>query len=610
MSKNKNRLGYSAQLSRHNHDLSCGFTATLTTGPIVPQWFDIAQPGDAYFLEPKMFIRFQDVVTAFLGSVDVHLDFFFVPLQMIYTPFGSIFTQTNDVMSSQLKNLEGDRFPCLSPESMLEQLDVTAFLTGHEECYGKELMRLYDALDANPLAVINETVMQSSGFDKEDSRVPDIFCYQPYLSPWLFAAYQAIYQKHYRNDVFEEFDIQSYNIDQYYQSTSFFNDRMQYLRYIQRPNDYFTSVRPSAITSSVNQLMSANNDLFPNDGGNFENALLTKVNNFLGDGVTVYSNVNTNTIGNVMGLGTDDIFNNGVKYLGGSAEPSVESSTAANIRATFALDKFLRIYGRAGKTYDEQIKAHFGIDIPHDVKHDITFIKGFKTSLISDPVYSTSTSGNENGSVLGQVGAQVSGNLSGKLKFTAPVHGVIMAVAYAVSKPRYEMTFSKLHLLSERIKFPIPEFDKLGAQPMFRFEYDPKYLNGGGSDSVNAEFLGWQNRYAEFKQKYDRISIAYARQHLDGTDNTNFFTAWVLSRTAFQRQVEDHAMVAGVLSGLDLFELPNALDSVMSVPYDGSFHSEYQTSPHLVFQTDPMLTEFYCNASKVSWMSETGEPDL
>ena len=38
----------------------------------------------------------------------------------------------------------------------------------------------------------------------------------------------------------------------------------------------------------------------------------------------------------------------------------------------FAVEKLLRITGRARKDYDSQVLAHLGFKVPHDVKHELT----------------------------------------------------------------------------------------------------------------------------------------------------------------------------------------------------------------------------------------------
>ena len=95
----KNRLDFTANLGRHSHDVSQGFTSSLTTGAIVPQYFDILQPGEKIFYKTHMFCRFKDIPRPFLGEVSLHLDYFFVPATMLYTLFGQVFAQTDDVIS-------------------------------------------------------------------------------------------------------------------------------------------------------------------------------------------------------------------------------------------------------------------------------------------------------------------------------------------------------------------------------------------------------------------------------------------------------------------------------------------------------------------------------
>ena len=114
----KNRLDFQAQLSRHSHDISGGYSSTLTTGPIVPQYFHILGPGDTIYFDTHMLVRMQDVITAFLGEIDFHIDAWFVPLQMMYTPFGQIYAQTDDFISS---NFDSDE---IMPASFPQHSDL------------------------------------------------------------------------------------------------------------------------------------------------------------------------------------------------------------------------------------------------------------------------------------------------------------------------------------------------------------------------------------------------------------------------------------------------------------------------------------------------------
>ena len=611
----KNRLDFKANLSRHSHDVSAGYSASLAPGMIIPQYFDILGPGDSVYYRTHMFARMQDLITAFLGEVDLHIDYFFVPLQMIYTPFGQVFAQTDDFISGVFSGMSGkDTFPLIQGNS----IDVTqpTMADGYNsfECEGKALMRMFDAFDMNPLEVVN-IGNAPSGYTPTGTEIDTQLCENPPVAPWIPCAYQAIYQKYFRNDELEVLRVADYNVDSYYNSTTPASDlKYFYLHYCQRPSDYFTKTRVSPIASAVNKL--GNSGLqFPADGGALD-VTLEKVDSFL------------NPVGNILkyqkfgsaptSLGENQAFTRvSTSLLSQPTQYITDPATilnTANIRALFAVDKFSRIYGRADKTYDDQILAHFGIEIPHDVKHDLTHLKHYRAVLQSDPIYGTANVDNNAGnplSTIGQVGGQGQVTLdTDQEKFTAPVHGVFMAVAYVVTKPRYTSTFSKLHLTTERLRFPIPEFDKLGAQPLYAFEFNPIHLQ----TSERANRVGWQNRYAEFKEKYDRASLIY--KWPDNSHNpagtTNVFGAYVIARNVFGADGYTHFPTAtsAFVKAQMFFENPHALDTVMARTYQHAWNNAYFTTPWIAMQSDPILTEFKCFCKKVSWMSETGEPDL
>ena len=622
----KTNLNYQAQLSRHSHPTSAGYVSSLTAGCIVPQYFDILGPGDSIYYRTHMFARLQDVVTAFMGEIDLHLDYFFVPLQMLYTPFGQVFAQTNDLLSSvfvgtnsQREFVTTDKFPLLVAP---DDVHLDDYYVGNSnylwECDGKSIARLYDALDHNPFFIFNPNYYGSNNHTHKTSDVDEDLTYHPATAPWLFAAYQAIYQRFYRNEDFEHLNVAAYNFDMYYNQEEFHNFDFIQLRWHQRPSDYFTDIRVSPISSAINALGNQlNNVSFISDGGNQSSlSLLNDVRQWLSpeasltdtfagnqkfaDGAGVYSSSPFNHV-------SDFVFDQSPED-----SPS-EILNTANIRALFALEKYQRIFGRAGKTYDDQILAHFGIKIPHDVKHDLTHLKHYRLVIQADPIFGTANTFNPDeqlASVIGQVGGQAQGTLdTDQEKFTAPVHGVFMCVAYVLTKPRYTSTFSKLHLLKDRLAFPIPEFDKLGAQPLYGFEFNRAFL----SNSRLSIRKAWQNRYEEFKRKYDRCSFTYLDPNYNGhnPNNENVYSPWVLARGAYG---VDGAQLLPATSSLIpaylLFESPYNLNSIMCVPYDGSWKDDYYANPHLMFQTDPVITSFKCFAKKVSWMSETGEPDL
>ena len=172
----KNRLDFRAQLSRHSHDISAGFTSSLTPGAIVPQYFHIMSPGDKIYFNHHMFARLQDVVTAFLGEIDIHVQSFFVPLQMLFTPFGQVFAQTNDFISSLIEDYEvvgasSAPFPLLNLDSsILDDYSSRSMDKINQDSWLRDVFRLFDSLDVNPLAVVSTNVRTDWDCDKSHQK--------------------------------------------------------------------------------------------------------------------------------------------------------------------------------------------------------------------------------------------------------------------------------------------------------------------------------------------------------------------------------------------------------------------------------------------------------
>lgn len=597
----KNHLEHTSQLSRHSHDTSAAYALTLAPGMIIPVYFDVLNPNDTVYLKSHVFARLKDTLTAFRGEIDLHLDYFFVPLQMMYTAFGQIYTQTDDFISSfYAQDFNKENFPLINM-SEIDNIQRNSLGTFSDfECNGKALLRLLSAFDLNPYQVERMTTsIQGDTSPKTDLNQ------NPNISPWLPCAYQAIYQNYYRNDDFERRDVKDYNIDYAFGLSSFWHNKLFRLRHHQRPTDYFTSVRVSPIASAVN--MMKGNSLNLND----LNSSLLRVQNWLQPEVDSFDFQDYKS---ATGSSTTDGFQATSLTMGQAVDEDGHSYlNTSNIRSLFAVDKFARIYGRADKTYDAQILAHMGVKIPHDVKHDLTHVSHNRFVMTSDPIYGTSNNIDSNNNVvssIGQVGGQclVEGDTN-QDKFTAPVHGVFMVCVYAVTKPRYAHTFSKLNLLTNRLAFPIPEYDKLGAQPLYHFEFNPYNLR---SQNVLPNIAGWQNRYQQFKMKYNRISPVFEGFNSFGT-STNIYAPWFVSRSfalVGDSQAFDMPTNNVVVPAFALFESPKALDTVMIQRFSPTWDKSYTAHLHEALQTDPIVLDYTAFAKKVSWMSETGEPDL
>lgn len=637
-----------ADLSRTGFDMSQSLAFTASTGMILPVYSDLLNAGETVYYSSDLFARTQPLVTAAMADVDIYLDWFFVPCTMLLTTWGQTRYQTNDFISSLFYDgddgslgipntgASGQGFggfpllsavsygspasptsdtwnlpavfslnPTLSSEGIPSALTYPTNLAYGFETSFKSMFRMLDLLGFNPYGIFQNTAQ--SGI----SGNPDVF-------PWRALAYQCIYQNYYRNDDYEVRDVCSYNWDKYMASTSAVDlgpastnmhpQNPFILRYCDYRRDYFTSIRPSAITSTINSFGS------PSSGGLSGNAslagILASVNNYL-------SNINVPLASaNSTYITTAAISNGGSLTQVGSTLPVAGDSSkvlTANLRSLFAVEKLLRVTGSAAKDYDSQVLAHFGFKVPHDVKHQITHLHSSQGLLHIGEVISTSDTSGSSGAALGEIAGKgyVSIHDKGHRKFTAPVDGIVMCNFRAVPRMRTYGTFDKQNAVTDRLSLYIPEFDKLGAQPLYYYEFSRATL---GNSTASAQ-VGWQNRYEQFKRKYDRVSVVFepnsgvGNQNPDGSINQ--YAPWVLSYSPFNGLVIGSTPL-GFNTGMYLKCPPTALNNIMTVPYNPRVDGPSFNTSNVIseFYTDPFICDFRANVKKVSTMSRSGEPDL
>ena len=91
MAKKLNSMpDYKANLPRNPHDLSQSISYTTVPGQISPVYFDMLHTGDEIFFRGAQFTRLNPLEKPPLGQIDVHIDYFFVPLTVMYLPSSSL----------------------------------------------------------------------------------------------------------------------------------------------------------------------------------------------------------------------------------------------------------------------------------------------------------------------------------------------------------------------------------------------------------------------------------------------------------------------------------------------------------------------------------------
>lgn len=579
---------YRSKMPRTDHDLSQTFGFSSSSGMILPVYQDFLNAGETEYYSGNLFSRTQPLVTAAMADVDVYLDWFFVPLQVLYLNAGSLRWQTNDFISSALDGIDSyGYFPLVDIndcadvfyEYGMEALLSDVFSDGLDDRFdsvGVSTFRLFNHLGFNPYGVFH-------GYADDYTFQHDPV--NPKVFPMFALAYQAIYQDYFRVPLDDRIkrNVRSFNLDNVTPGGSGLSSDTNgifELRYRPLHFDYFMSVKPSPVIADVN--LAGEVTAFRS---------LSQIDNYLLGDVGL-ANPNNPSFTSADDPSVTQYVSNDVN------QPTIST---ANIRSMFALEKLLRITGRTKKDYDSQVLAHLGFDVPHDVKHQITHLgKDHALLHIGEVTSLADTFDGDAGAALGSLSGKGYVNIQGKKrKFTAPTDGVIMCTYSCVPRFRYHGTFDKQNAVSKWLDLYVPEYDKLGMQPLYVYEAEC------GVAGTSSNRCGWQYRYEQWKRKYDRVTEAFLSPVYE--NQVNQYSAWMLSRLPYG---QNESIISYDLTPSDFLCPPTALNNIMVMPYVTQWSDDYFESPWLMFARDPFINEFAANVKKVSTMSKYGEPSL
>lgn len=597
MSKLDKKVAHRANIPLSSHDLSHTLDYTSAIGMLLPVCHDVLNPGEKISINVDLSqTRTMPLQSAAFCDIDLHMDYFFVPMSLIYSPFESFIYQINDSFSSSFQSA-GDlnNLPLLDLGGLASLIEgsKSAYFTGNLpysgffDCIGKGAFRLLDLLGLNPFFGTMTMTLPS----EPNASVSD---YHPLIFPYQLLAYQAIYQFYYRLDDYEQFDNSFYNVDEWFSNN--ISPALKYCHLHYRPYymDYFNSVKNSPIVTSTNlagqpsALPLAKSWLSRESSGNylgFPSGRILTVGRSGGSSVSPDSIASTDVktqFGFSAGLNTStpsSVFLNGMDI------------NTANLRAMFANEKLWSITGSTRKSYDAQTLAHFGFHVPVDIKHQVQHIGHDVTPIHIGEVISTAgTASQPLGTIAGKGYAE---NNHGKtFKFTAPCHGVLMAISSAMVKQTYIAGFDKINAVANWQDFYQPEFDHLGMQPLFGYEVKANAANAGN-------ILGWQYRYEQYKRKYNRASYAFA----DG-----YFSSWMNVQRPYRNVKNVAANVP--TDRLCFYASPWQLNGIMVNSYNTAWSDDFLTTPYAIYEDDPLVHHAFINYKKLSTMSTYSMPRL
>lgn len=562
-----------ANRPRNAFDLSQRHMFTAPVGALLPVLSLDLIPHDHVEIDAQDFMRTMPMNSSAFMSMRGVYEFFFVPYSQLWHPFDQFITGMQDYKTSLLSKKFFSKQPVNVPYFSREAVFKATINDTARDMFSfprrSNTIRLLDLLGYG-YPVFSRNINPQT---KKPVRLDNAF--DGKVTPFRIAAYQKIYSDFYRNSTYEPVDIESYNFD----DSGWMNsnndssegagkiilDRFFKLRYRNAPTDYFTNLRPTPLFDMDENLLSSLKLSSPNIDRAGINSEKTSANVLL----PVPTGFNV-------------------------VDPS-------SIRSAFALDKLLSITMRAGKTYAEQMQAHFGVAVSEGRDGEVVYIGGFDSNIQVGDV--TQTSGTTNPTVtdvqqaklagyLGKITGKGTSSGSGRVTFDAKEHGVLMCIYSVVPAMQYDSSrVDPFVTKSTRGEFFIPEFENLGMQPLMMhnitdvdrwtevrdFANLPKLKNGP---------LGWQLRYSEYKTAVD---INHGQFAGDGP-----LSYWTVGRN---RGFTDNFTSAK----LELKQLkisPLWVNSIFAVNYNGEE------------VTDHLFGGCYFGIQKVSDMSVDGLPKI
>lgn len=574
---------------KSGHDISAKNCFTAKIGELLPVWTDFAIPNSTYRFNLEYFTRTRPVQTSAYTRIREYFDFFAVPCNLIWKSFDSAVIQMGEKAPIQSKDLlsnltvKGD-----IPYCSLNDLGISLYsASGNPSQLGNKVSVAtgfgnifgYNRGDVNHklLSMLDYGNVVDSATDKigtstnrwwNGSTVPSSDSLKVYSQKYnvnlavnLFplAAYQKIYQDFFRWSQWENADPTSYNFDWYQGSGNIFNtgisqvippanvywkrDNLFSLRYANWNKDKFMGILPNSQFGDISVLNIDSSGPIYRSAANPDNV------------VKVGAQANPSSPGN---------FYIQAPSVSGAGDALISSTTGTfsilALRQAEALQKWKEITQSVDTNYRDQIKAHFGVNVPQSESHMAKYIGGVARNLdISEVVNQQLSSDTDQAYIYGK-GV---GSGQGSMTFnTGSGYYIIMCIYHATPLLDYAISGPDgQNLVTSVEDLPIPEFDNIGMEGVPSVElFNSKIL---ASAPAPSSILGYNPRYYNWKTKIDRIHGAFTttlKDWVSPIDDSYLASVWSSS---------------SLLMRWPFFKInPNTLDDIFAVKVDSTWDTD------------------------------------
>ena len=535
-------------VSRNSFDLSMRKAFTAKVGELLPVFCKEVLPGDKFNFKLNSFTRTSPVNSAAYTRIKEYYDYFFVPYRLLWRYFDQFITQTAQSNPQFASSIDKASVPLAQSTPLLQVNDVCNLLNAFHNAY-KDTASSNHAASLNLFGFDRSECMYKlmmylgySGLIGNDGTAANRKYLAPngnlFFNPFPLLAYQKIYMDYFRDEQWETNSPQCYNID-YQSGTSpllslspLFGSvsaprlskdyNLFDLRYSSWNKDLFMGVLPSPQTGDTAVI---------GDFG-FGDSLAVKSGNIVlhrhainGDNPVIesFSQSGSNASGKTISFDFSDNaplpLGNGTLNLSSS---QLSSISVLALRQAEALQKWKEISISGKQDYKDQIEKHFGVIVPAVRSNLCDWIGGTSSNLDISEVVNTNLQGiNDSGSTVApDIAGKGLGVAEGNEQFEASEHGLVLCIYHAVPLLDYGVQITDPMLLKGSVyDYAIPEFDKIGMQPLPSLCLGIQNVGGNPSpDGIATDeqviykykTFGYVPRYAEYKTSIDQVVGAFS----------------------------------------------------------------------------------------------------
>lgn len=526
---------YTGMSNLQNHPHRSGFDIgrknafTAKVGELLPVYWDISMPGDKYKFNVEYFTRTQPVETSAYTRLREYFDFYAVPLRLLWKSAPSVLTQMQDVNQIQALSLTqnlslGTYLPSLNLSLLYTVLYRMNGESGNPGAAASARLNMFGFHRAD----LSYKLLSYLGFgnfisnrpssnnrwwstslknDSSTSTFSQQYVQNSVVNIFPLLAYQKIYQDFFRWSQWEKSNPSSYNVDYFtgtspylFSSTPAFDsdfwksDTMFDLKYCNWNKDMLMGVLPNSQFGDVAVI-----DL-PSEGINVQVADTSKALHPIATATVMSAGVTSSPIAARMSSGQTI---NAGSPLTVNVKDIASKFTVLALRQAEALQRWKEISQSGDSDYREQIRKHFGVNLPQALSNMCTYIGGISRNLDISEVVNNNLAGEGDTAVIAGKGV---GTGNGSFTYTTNEHCVVMCIYHAVPLLDYTITGQDGQLLvTDAESLPIPEFDNIGMEvlPMTQIFNSPK------ASIVNLFNAGYNPRYFNWKTKLDVINGAF-----------------------------------------------------------------------------------------------------